>query len=143
MKFELDKFNGIIINTEALPSEVDTFKTELAEVVSFSQANSKNIIWLTLPIHRSQFVPVATDFGFIFHNCQEHELTLIRKASTTTFIPFIPTHTLGAGAIVKNAGFNRQMIEALHDANGLAAFEPANNTGPYKKHETFFAKTNT
>lgn len=247
MKFELDKFNGIIINKEELPSDVDTFKTELAEIISFAKTENKNIIWLTLPIHFSCFVPLATEFGFVFHNCLEQELTLILKAPTTTFIPFIPTHTLGAGAIVKNqsgqllvikehgmngyklpgghielgekietaitrevfeetgvkaefqsilgfttrhpfqfgktnmylvcrlnaasetiqiqdtdeiadakwldvseylgdernADFNRQMIEALHNADGLAAFEPANNTGPYKKHETFFARANT
>lgn len=247
MKFELDKFNGVIISKEELPSDVDTFKTELAEIVSFATTENKNIIWLTLPIGFSCFVPLATEFGFVFHNCLEHELILILKAPTTTFIPFIPTHTLGAGAIVKNqsgqllvikehgmngyklpgghielgekietaitrevfeetgvkaefqsilgfttrhpfqfgktnmylvcrlnatsetiqiqdtdeiadakwldvseyladernAGFNRQMIKALHNADGLSAFEPANNTGPYKKHETFFAKANT
>jgi 8-oxo-dGTP pyrophosphatase MutT (NUDIX family) len=247
VKFELDKFNGIIISKEELSSDVDTFKNELAEIVSFAKTENKNIIWLTLPIHLSCLVPSATEFGFVFHNCLEHELTLILKAPTTTFIPFIPTHTLGAGAIVKNqsgqllvikehgmngyklpgghielgekietaiirevleetgvqadfqsilgfttrhpfqfgktnmylvcrlnavsetiqiqdvdeiaeakwldvaeyladernAGFNRQMIEALHNADGLAAFEPSNNTGPYKKHETFFARANT
>jgi 8-oxo-dGTP pyrophosphatase MutT (NUDIX family) len=247
VKFELDKFNGIIISKEELPSDVDTFKIELAEIVSFAKTENKNIIWLTLPINLSCLVPSATEFGFVFHNCLEHELTLILKAQTTTFIPFIPTHTLGAGAIVKNqsgqllvikehgmngyklpgghielgekietaiirevleetgvqadfqsilgfttrhpfqfgktnmylvcrlnaisetiqiqdieeiaeakwldvaeyladernAGFNRQMIEALHNADGLAAFEPSNNTGPYKKHETFFARANT
>lgn len=247
MKFELDKFNGIIISKEELPSDVDTFKNELAEIVSFAKTENKNIIWLTLPIHLSCLVPSATEFGFVFHNCLEHELTLILKAPTTTFIPFIPTHSLGAGAIVKNqsgqllvikehgmngyklpgghielgekietaiirevleetgvqadfqsilgfttrhpfqfgktnmylvcrlnavsetiqiqdvdeiaeakwldvaeyladernAGFNRQMIEALHNADGLAAFEPSNNTGLYKKHETFFARANT
>lgn len=247
MKFELDKFNGIIISKEELPSDVDTFKIELAEIISFAKTENKNIIWLTLPIHLSCLVPSATEFGFVFHNCLEHEVTLILKAPTTTFIPFIPTHSLGAGAIVKNqsgqllvikehgmngyklpgghielgekietaiirevleetgvqadfqsilgfttrhpfqfgktnmylvcrlnavsetiqiqdideiaeakwldvaeyladernAGFNRQMIEALHNADGLAAFEPSNNTGPYKKHETFFARANT
>jgi len=247
VKFELDKFNGIIISKEELPSDVDAFKNELAEIVSFAKTENKNIIWLTLPIHLSCLVPSATEFGFVFHNCLEHELTLILKAPTTTFIPFIPTHSLGAGAIVKNqsgqllvikehgmngyklpgghielgekvetaiirevleetgvqadfqsilgfttrhpfqfgktnmylvcrlnavsetiqiqdideiaeakwldvaeyladernAGFNRQMIEALHNADGLAPFEPSNNTGPYKKHETFFARANT
>jgi len=241
VKFELDKFNGIIISKEELPSNVDTFKTELADIISFAKTENKNIVWLTLPINFSLFVPVATEFGFVFHNCLEHEVTLILKAPTTTFIPFIPTHSLGAGAIVKNqsgqllvikehgmngyklpgghielgekietaivrevleetgihaeflsilgfttrhpfqfgktnmylvcrlnavsetiqiqdideiaeakwldiseyladernAGFNRQMIETLHNADGLAVFEPSNNTGPYKKHETF------
>ncbi len=83
MKFELDKFNGIIIQAEALPSDTDTFKTELTHIVSFAQAENKNIIWLTLPIQLSSLVPVATGLGFIFHNCQEHELTLIHKAPTT------------------------------------------------------------
>lgn len=206
-----------------------------------------NKFWLTLPIRFSCFIPLATELGFVFHNCLEHEITLILKAPTTTFVPFIPTHTLGAGAIVKNnanqilvikehgmngyklpgghielgekietaiirevleetgvqaefqsilgfttrhpfqfgktnmylvcrlnaisetiaiydkdeiaeakwmdiseyladernAGFNRQMIEALQNAHGLASFEPTNNTGPYQKHETFFALPNT
>lgn len=247
MKFELDKFNGVIIRKEHLSSDADTFKTELTEIISFAKIENKNLVWLTLPIHLSGFIPVATQLGFVFHNCLEHEITLILKAPTTTFIPFIPTHTLGAGAIVKNhsgqllvikehgmngyklpgghielgekietaiirevleetgvqaefqsilgfttrypfqfgktnmylvcrlsaiseaiqiqdkdeiaeakwidvseyladernADFNRQMIEALHDTEGLASFEPSNNTGPYQKQETFFARTNT
>ena len=52
-KFELDKFNGIIISQEELPSDVDTFKNELAEIVSFAKNENKNIIWLTLPIYLS------------------------------------------------------------------------------------------
>ncbi|HHX8301743.1 TPA: NUDIX domain-containing protein [Vibrio diabolicus] len=246
MKFEHDKFNGIIINIEDAPSDIDTFKMELSNIVSFAQSESKNLVWLTLPIGLSHLVPKATDLGFVFHNCLEHELTLILKAQATTFIPFIPTHSLGAGAIVKNsrgqllvikehgmngyklpgghielgekietaiirevleetgvytefgsilgfttrhpfqfgktnmylicrlqsvsetinirdtdeiaeakwlyiseflndegnASFNRQMVEALHNAEGLAAFEPVNNIGLYKKHETFFARIN-
>ena len=244
MRFELDKFNGIIIGRE-FPEDAETFKTELAEIVSFAQTENKNIIWLTLPIHFSVFVPVATQLGFIFHNCREHELTLTFSTKSTRYVPFIPTHTLGAGAIVKNqngqllvirehgvkgcklpgghvelgekieiaiirevyeetgiqaifqsivgftsrhpfqfgktniymicqlsatsetiqildteeiaeakwiniseyvndernSGFNRQMIEALHSAQGLEIFEPANNSGPYKKHETFFVRS--
>ncbi|EPR5025651.1 NUDIX domain-containing protein [Vibrio fluvialis] len=244
MKFELDKFNGIIIGREDVPADVDTFHAQLADIVALAHAEAKNIIWLTLPIGLSHLVPIATELGFVFHNCLEDEVTLIHKAASTTFIPFIPTHTLGAGAIVKNslgqllvikehgmkgyklpgghielgekietaiirevleetgvetefdsilgfttrhpfqfgktnmylvckltalseainihdtdeiaeakwldvpaflsddnnAHFNRQMVDALHDADGLKAFEPENNTGPYRKHETFFAK---
>ena len=243
MKFELDKFNGIIISQDDFPHDIDMFTAELENIVTFSQVEKKNIIWLTLPIHLSHFVSAATKSGFVFHNCLEQELTLIHKAPETTFIPFIPTHTIGAGAIVKNeagellvirehgmkgfklpgghvelgekietaiirevaeetgvaaafhaivgfttrhpfqfgktnlyfvcrlhaisdeisiqdmeevaeakwisvdeylldetnASFNRQMVEACHDAKGLQSFLPSNNAGPYKKHETFFA----
>ena len=243
MNFELDRFNGIIIGRE-FPDDAETFKTELAKIVSFAQTENKNIIWLTLPIHVSVFVPAATELGFVFHNCCEHELTLTLTSDSTTFIPFIPTHTLGAGAIVKNpkgqllvirehgmkgyklpgghielgekietaiirevseetgidatfqsilgfttrhpfqfgktniymicqlnptseaiqvmdtaeiaeakwisiseyvndeqnSSFNRQMIKALHSAEGLEVFKPENNSGTYKKHETFFVR---
>lgn len=244
MKFEHDRFNGLIIDKEDIPTTTDKFKIELSDIVSFAQSESKNIIWLTLPIHLSHLVAIATELGFVFHNCLEHELTLVLKAPSTTFIPFIPTHTLGAGAIVKNsrdqilvvkehgmngyklpgghielgekietaiirevfeetgvhavfssilgfttrhpfqfgktnmylicrlnavsetlnildtdeiaeakwldvseflddvknARFNKQMIEALHNAEGLVVFEPMNNIGPYKKQETFFCQ---
>lgn len=245
MQFEPDKFNGIIINHTDIPTDTETFHTQLSHILAFARAEHKNIIWLTLPIEQANLVPAATQLGFVYHNCLENELTLIHKAPTTAFIPFIPTHTLGAGAIVKNsqgqllvikehgmtgyklpgghielgekietaiirevweetgieaqfqsilgfttrhpfqfgktnmylvcrlnaisetiaiqdtdeiaeakwvdiddfladesnATFNRQMIDSLHNAQGLFSFTPANNSGPYPKHETFFATT--
>ena len=244
MKFVLDKFNGVIISQDELPEDVATFRLELLDVIAFAQQEQKNIVWLTLTIECAQFVPIAIELGFVFHNCLEDQITLILKAPTTEFVPFIPTHTLGAGAIVKNeqgqllvvkeqgmtgyklpgghielgekietaiirevleetgveasfqsivgfttrhpfqfgktnmylvcrliagtetiaiqdtdeiadakwvdvadylydegnADFNRQMIGALHDVDGLFTFEPDNNTGRFKKHETFFAQ---
>ncbi|WP_203142052.1 NUDIX hydrolase [Marinobacter mangrovi] len=244
MTFELDPFNGVIIQSDAMPAETGAFRDALQEIVTFSRRESKNIVWLTLSIRRSHLIAVATELGFVFHNCQEDELTLILKAPTTTFVPFIPTHTVGAGAIITNdrgqilvireqgmtgfklpgghvelgeriedsvvrevweetgirarflsivgfttrhpfrfgksnvyfvcrlapltediaiqdpeeiaearwvdwhdfiadktnSPFNRQMVEELSHVDGLRAFEPTNNTGPFRKHETFFAK---
>lgn len=109
MKFELDKFNGIIIGREDVPADVDTFHAQLADIVALAHAEAKNIIWLTLPIGLSHLVPIATELGFVFHNCLEDEVTLIHKAPSTTFIPFIPTHTLGAGAITDHT-FNPTLL---------------------------------
>ncbi len=102
MKFILDKFNGLIVDSLSIPDNEPEFQIQLAEIVDFSINENKNLIWLTLPIDKSHLVNSATGLGFVFHNCLESELTLIRKSPTTTFIPFIPTHTLGAGAIVLN-----------------------------------------
>ncbi len=103
MKFKLDKFNGIVIDSLTLPENVFEFHKRLTETIKFSLTANKNLIWLTIPINKSQLVKTANDLGFVFHSCLEAELNLIRKASSiTTFIPFIPTHTLGAGAIICN-----------------------------------------
>lgn len=103
MKFTLDKFNGLIVDSLSIPENESEFKKHLTEITDFAVNENKNLIWLTLPIEKSHLVKPATTLGFVFHNCLESELTLIRKSPTTTFIPFIPTHTLGAGAIVLNA----------------------------------------
>ncbi|WP_115718404.1 NUDIX domain-containing protein [Gallaecimonas mangrovi] len=243
MKFALDHFNGVIIDPNALPENPSQFSAELAELLAFARGEQKNLIWLTLPISHALLVGEATAQGFVFHNCQEQEVTLIHKAPSTEFVPFIPTHTLGAGALVlnaqqqllvvqehgmqgyklpgghielgekiessiirevreetgiatrfeavlgftsrqpvqfgrtniyficrmtpltehiaiedsgeildarwvaldsfvndpRNAAFNRQMVAELVGTDGLKPIEPVNNTGPYKKHETFFA----
>lgn len=131
MKFEHDKFNGIIINIEDVPSDIDKFKIELSNIVSFAQAESKNLVWLTLPISLSHLVPKATELGFVFHNCTDE----IAEAKWLDISEFLNDEA--------NASFNRQMVAALHNAEGLAAFEPVNNIGPYKKHETFFARINS
>lgn len=102
MKFELDKFNGVIVDPLSIPDCADEFHKHLSELTHFAVTENKNLIWLTLPIDKSHLIKSATDLGFVFHNCLESELTLIRKAPSTTFVPFIPTHTLGAGAIVCN-----------------------------------------
>lgn len=103
MKFTLDKFNGLIIDSLSVPENESEFENYLTEIINFAINENKNLIWLTLPIEKSYLVKAATNLGFVFHNCLESELTLIRKSAATTFIPFIPTHTIGAGAIVINA----------------------------------------
>ena len=103
MKFTLDKFNGLIIDSLSIPENECEFNNHLTEITNFAINENKNLIWLTLPIEKSHLVKTATNLGFVFHNCLKTELTLIRKSESTTFIPFIPTHTIGAGAIVINA----------------------------------------
>ncbi|MGF1711988.1 NUDIX domain-containing protein [Vibrio kagoshimensis] len=102
MEFILDKFNGIIIDVASVPNDTKIFEQELTEILQFSSENRKGITWLSLPISQSQLIPVATQAGFVFHNCLEAEITLVHKSDSVSFVPFIPTHTLGAGALITN-----------------------------------------
>lgn len=102
MDFELDNFNGIILSAETVPNSNAAFASELREVLSYATDNRKNLIWLTLPIEQSHLIGEATAQGFTFHNCEERAITLIHKPKPDTFVPFIPTHTVGAGALIQN-----------------------------------------
>jgi len=102
MNYQFDLFNGVIIDASTAPTEISAFQDALSSLVYLARAQQKNLLWLTLDISQAAFIPVATALGFVFHSCLEQQLTLIQKAPTTSFVPFIPTHTLGAGAIVQN-----------------------------------------
>lgn len=99
---EYDAFNGIIVDTQSLPTSIDAFACDLDTLLAHSKQQAKAVIWLTLPIELSHLVSVATKQGFTFHNCLANELTLIRKSKVTDFAPYVPTHSLGAGGLVQN-----------------------------------------
>jgi 8-oxo-dGTP pyrophosphatase MutT (NUDIX family) len=102
LSHEYDAFNGIIVDTESLPTAVDEFSKLLSDLLVHSKQQEKAVIWLTLPIDMSHLISVATENGFTFHNCLAHEVTLIRKSKATDFAPYVPTHSLGAGGFVQN-----------------------------------------
>lgn len=97
-----DAFNGIIVDTESLPTAVDEFSHALDKLLVHSNQQEKSVIWLTLPIELSHLVSVATELGFTFHNCLAKEVTLIRKSKASDYAPYVPTHSLGAGGFIQN-----------------------------------------
>ncbi len=103
LSHQYDAFNGVIVDTESLPTAVDGFSKGLDELLAHSKQHEKAVIWLTLPIELSHLVSVATQQGFTFHNCLASEVTLVRKSKATDFAPYVATHSLGAGGFVQNA----------------------------------------
>jgi len=103
LAFEYNKFNGIIINSEQLPEEIDVFLQQLNALLNHAKQQKKAVVWLTLPIDLSHLIATATNQGFTFHNCLSTEVTLIFKSQPEDFVPFVPTHSLGAGGLVQNS----------------------------------------
>lgn len=103
LTFEYNKFNGIIINSDQLPADIDVFLPELLALLDHAQLHQKAVIWLTLPINLAHLIATATSQGFTFHNCLATEVTLIFKSQAQDFVPFVPTHSLGAGGLVQNS----------------------------------------
>jgi 8-oxo-dGTP pyrophosphatase MutT (NUDIX family) len=103
LAFEYNKFNGIIINSAQLPEDIDVFLQQLSALLSHAKLQKKAVIWLTLPIDLAHLIAIATSQGFTFHNCLSTEVTLIFKSQPEDFVPFVPTHSLGAGGLVQNS----------------------------------------
>jgi 8-oxo-dGTP pyrophosphatase MutT (NUDIX family) len=103
LAFEYNKFNGIIINSEQIPEDVDIFLPQLNALLDHAKLQEKSVIWLTLPINLAHLIAAATTQGFTFHNCLSTEVTLIFKSQPQSFVPFVPTHSLGAGGLVQNS----------------------------------------
>jgi len=102
MEFELDKFNGVIVDPVSLPTSKEAMIAALEHLVAWLDHEQKSLAWVSLPITNAESIPLFTQAGFTFHSCLRDELTLVRQLSNLTFVPFVPTHTVGAGAIVLN-----------------------------------------
>jgi 8-oxo-dGTP pyrophosphatase MutT (NUDIX family) len=102
LAFEYNKFNGIIINSAQIPEDIDVFLEQLSALLNHAKQQGKAVIWLTLPIDLAHLIAIATTQGFTFHNCLPTEVTLTFQFQPENFVPFVPTHSLGAGGLVQN-----------------------------------------
>jgi len=92
-----DKYDGMTI--DAFQSmDANTFERELAQLLG--SLENKRLLWIKVPIERSEFVPLLTAHGFRFHHCNEADLTLVKKLVQNPEIPTAKNHTLGVGAVV-------------------------------------------
>lgn len=102
MEFKRDRFNGIIVDAASLPDDPQALRGIVEALVALIEHERLSLAWVTLPISNAQAIPVFTAGGFSFHSCLCDQLTLVRRHSDQAFVPFIPTHSIGAGAIVIN-----------------------------------------
>jgi ADP-ribose pyrophosphatase YjhB (NUDIX family) len=102
VEFKRDNFNGIIVDADSLPDDPQALRGAVDGLVAFIERERLALAWVTLPITNAQGIPVFTAAGFSFHSCLTDQLTLVRRPFEQAFVPFVPTHTVGAGAIVIN-----------------------------------------
>lgn len=106
MEFKRDRFNGVIVDAASLPDDPQALRGAVDALVALIEQERLALAWVTLPISNAQGIPVFTAAGFSFHSCLTDQLTLVRRPFEQAFVPFIPTHTVGAGAIVINDAGN-------------------------------------
>lgn len=93
----------MIIDSAKIPDDEALFLNQLKALLQHASLEKKSVIWLTLPIDLAHLIKIATAQGFTFHNCLPTEVTLTYQSHEHAYVPFVPTHSLGAGGLVQNA----------------------------------------
>ena len=97
----LDPYNGITIESKDLPIDAQIFETNLNLLID-NVKNKRNLIWIYIDIKKSDFIPITTKKGFVFHSCDEEYILLVKRLKANCVIPTASNHTLGVGAVVIN-----------------------------------------
>jgi ADP-ribose pyrophosphatase len=97
-----NKYDGVIVDSTTLPTNISEFKKEIAQLAESLQ--NKKLLWIKIPIEKSDFIPVLTNIGFEFHHCDERSLMLVKKMAYDSFVPTTKNYIVGVGAIVLNEG---------------------------------------
>jgi 8-oxo-dGTP diphosphatase len=96
--FIIDQYNGITIDSLKLSKNINDFEITLMDIIKNNK--DKYLIWIKLSIEQSSYIPILTKQNFVFHHCNEDDLTLIKKLKKTPIVPTAKNHTLGVGAVV-------------------------------------------
>ena len=104
----VNRFNGIEINTEDLPTDVHSFEQGLASSLVKWIQDGRFLVWLHLPIDRAAFIPISTAAGFEFHHTEPNYVLLVRRLQEDALVPGYATHYIGAGGVVINE--NRELL---------------------------------
>ncbi len=99
-QFELqeDKYGGITIQGSSINCSILEFENILIELLAKIQ--NKKLLWIKLPIERADLIATLTCKEFVFHHCNERDITLVKKLIEDPVIPTAKNHTLGVGVVV-------------------------------------------
>ena len=111
-------FGGIVTDPEALPALPQELHIRLAHSLAVWAEEGLKVVWLEIPITKSNLVPVAVDAGFAFHHSGQDYLMLTCQLVPGAFVPPYASHYVGVGGVVLNG--NRELLvvwEKAHRAN--------------------------
>ncbi len=93
-----DNYDGVTIDDSTIPDDIKEFEKELKNIIE--SLENKKLLWIKLSIDRSNIIPILAKYDFIYHHCNEYDITMIKKLIKNPIIPTSANHTLGVGAVV-------------------------------------------
>lgn len=98
MKVVADRYGGVTVVSSTIPDNKEIF---IKQLNSLLKENLKSrLIWINIPINRSEYIEVLTKKDFNFHHCSEKEIMLVKKSCRDVEVPTRINYTLGVGAVV-------------------------------------------
>jgi 8-oxo-dGTP diphosphatase len=97
-----DRYDGVITDNSSLPQTKDEFKKEVVRLID--NLKNKKLLWIKLPIEKSDLIPILTSLDFEFHHCDERNLMLVKKMVADAIVPTTKNYIAGVGAIVFDEG---------------------------------------
>ncbi|MBU0632524.1 NUDIX domain-containing protein [bacterium] len=92
-----DRYDGVTIEGDI---EHTVVEFEKALDALFQTLQNKKLLWIKLPIERADLIATLTCKEFVFHHCNERDITLVKKLIEDPVIPTAKNHTLGVGVVV-------------------------------------------
>ncbi len=114
-----NQFGGVIPTPDDLHPDPAMFDERLTASLAAWRESGYRLVWLEVPIEKSQLVPVAVERGFAFHHCDEEYLMLTCRLEDDAFVPAHASHYIGAGGVVLNG--RRELLvvsERYHRTDG-------------------------
>ncbi|CAN6460227.1 unnamed protein product [Victoria cruziana] len=118
-----DGYGGMVIKSECLPAEANTFASLLRTSLSHWRLKGKKGVWLKLPIERSELVPVAIKARFIYHHAEPGYVMLTYWIPPgPCLLPSNATHQVGVGGFVVNDNNELLVVQEKHTASAFEGF---------------------
>lgn len=114
LEAEPNRFKGIEIDPEALPTHPVEFADRLSASLKEWRKEGMKVIWLNVPIEKANIIHIATEAGFTFHHAAENYLLLTKRLEDGALIPEYATHYIGAGGVVLNENKELLVVSELH-----------------------------
>ena len=100
IKLREDRYGGVIIDDSTVPQTLEVIEENLKNIIS--EQTDKKIMWITLPIGKSSYIPIFTKYDFNFYDCSENSITLFKKLTPQPITPTATNHTIGVGAFIRD-----------------------------------------
>ncbi|XP_051172198.1 uncharacterized protein LOC127288644 [Leptopilina boulardi] len=109
---QLDRYNGIIVDSTKESCKGDIFSNRLKASLSKWLEEKRRTIWFRVNLAQAEWVPILTLEGFKFHHAKEDYVTLYRwlpKDQESNIPPYSHTN-LGIGGFVYNESKNEILV---------------------------------
>ena len=101
LKYNKDKYKGVIIDSTALPTDANEFIFKLKYSMDHWKSIGRRGVWLKIPLQKSHFIAFAVEIGFVFHHAEKEYLMLNHWLSTEeNRMPPNASHQVGVGSVV-------------------------------------------